>query len=370
MTVAACRIAHYRLPREVWWPEGPIGASAYEILDVELVTCEVETDEGVIGSGFTYTVGRGGSAVRALLEDVIAPELMGREPRDVEAIWHELRTKLHFVGLGGVAAVAIAAADIALWDALAVAAGLPLYRYLGVHRASLPAYASAVNLALSTGEVAEQMAGYRGRGFRAVKMKVGKPFREDVERVRAVREAIGDDCELYLDANMAWDVAEAARRLRAFERYDVGWLEEPFPPHDVDGYATLQRLTATPLAAGETLFTPDEFTPYFRRSAIRVPQPDVIRLGVTGWRRVAAAALGAGLPVAPHFIPEIHVHLACAVPNALNLEYLPIFERLLERPLEVRDGRAAPPESPGHGMRFSAQTLVPYRQGEREVRGR
>ncbi len=323
MTVAACRIAHYRLPREVWWPEGPIGASAYEILDVELVTCEVETDEGVIGSGFTYTVGRGGSAVRALLEDVIAPELMGREPRDVEAIWHELRTKLHFVGLGGVAAVAIAAADIALWDALAVAAGLPLYRYLGVHRASLPAYASAVNLALSTGEVAEQMAGYRGRGFRAVKMKVGKPFREDVERVRAVREAIGDDCELYLDANMAWDVAEAARRLRAFERYDVGWLEEPFPPHDVDGYATLQRLTATPLAAGD-----------------------------------------------PHFIPEIHVHLACAVPNALNLEYLPIFERLLERPLEVRDGRAAPPESPGHGMRFSAQTLVPYRQGEREVRGR
>jgi L-alanine-DL-glutamate epimerase-like enolase superfamily enzyme len=365
--IAACRVAHYRVPREVWWPGGRIGASLYEISDIELVTLEVETDEGVSGFGFTYTVGHGGSAIRALLEDAIVPELLGRDPHDVESIWHELHAKLHFVGAGGVTAVAIAAADIALWDVLAVAAGLPLYRYLGVHRTSIPAYASAVNLALSTAELVEQMGGYRAQGFAALKMKVGKSLGEDVERVRAVREAIGDDCELMVDANMAWDVAETGRRLRALEPFALAWLEEPLPPHDVNGFAELQRATSIPLAAGEMLFTPDEFTPYFRLRAIRIPQPDVIRLGVTGWRRVVSAALDAGLPVAPHFIPEIHVHLACAVPNALNLEYLPIFELLLEEPLRIHDGQAAPPDTPGHGMRFAERALNPYRARTEEV---
>jgi L-alanine-DL-glutamate epimerase-like enolase superfamily enzyme len=366
--VVAANAAHYRVPREVWWPSGRIGASLYEITHFELVTCEVELEDGTIGFGFTYTVGHGGSAVHALLEDPIVPDLHGRDVHDVEAIWHELHAKLHFVGAGGVTAVAIAAADIALWDARSASAGLPLYRYLGAHRASVPAYASAVNLALSTDELAAQMAGYREQGFRELKLKVGKQLHEDVERVRAVRDAVGGDCVLYVDANMAWDVAEAARRLRALEPFEIGWLEEPLPPHDFEGFAALQRQTAIPLAAGETLFTPDEFTPYFRGGAIRVAQPDVVRLGVTGWRRVAAAALGAGMPVAPHFIPEIHVHLACAIPNALNLEYLPLFELLLERAIEVRDGVASPPETPGHGMRFSADVLDPYRQRAEEVR--
>ena len=367
MTLARCSASHYRVPREVWWPDGRIGASLYEIDHIELVVVEVETNEGATGAGFTYTVGQGGSAVLALLEDEIAPVLLGRDPHEAEAIWHELHARLHFVGSGGVTAVAIAAADIALWDALACEAGLPLYRHLGAHRTELPAYASAVNLALSPDELVAQMAGYRDEGFRALKMKVGAPLREDVERVRAVREAIGDECELMVDANMAWDVAEAGRRLRALEPFGLAWLEEPLPPHDVAGHAALQRGTSIPLAAGETLFSPHEFAPYFASGAIRIPQPDVIRLGVTGWRRVASATLDHGLPLAPHFIPEIHVHLACAVPNALVLEYLPIFDRLLEAPVAIRDGVARPSESPGHGMRFAAEVVEPFRVGAREV---
>jgi len=365
--IARCTAGHYCVPREVWWPEGPIGASLYEISHVELVTLELETEDGVAGFGFTYTVGRGGSAVRALLEDEIAAELVGRDPRDAEAIWDELHAKLHFVGSSGVAAVAIAAADIALWDALARAEGLPLHRHLGSHRVELPAYASAVNLALSTAELVEQMTGYLERGFSSFKMKLGRAAREDVERVRVVREAVGPECGLMVDANMAWDVAEAGRRLHALEPFDLAWLEEPLPPWDVDGYVRLQRATTVPLAAGETLFAPYEFGPYLRAGAIRIPQPDVIRLGVTGWRRVAAAALAHGLPVAPHFIPEIHIHLACAIPNALTLEYLPIFERILEEPLEVEAGIARPPERPGHGMRFAEDVLLPHRVSVKEV---
>ena len=134
MTVVRCSAAHYRVPREVWWPGSRIGASLYEIDHVELVTVEVETAAGVTGSGFTYTVGHGGAAILALLEHEIAPALTGRDAREAEAIWHDLHARLHFVGSSGVTAVAIAAADIALWDALACEAGLPLYRLLGAHR--------------------------------------------------------------------------------------------------------------------------------------------------------------------------------------------------------------------------------------------
>jgi L-alanine-DL-glutamate epimerase-like enolase superfamily enzyme len=363
MRIVRCSAAHYRVPREVWWGSQRIGASQYEISHIELVTFEIETDEGVAGSGFTYTVGHGGAAVLALLETEIAPALLQKECREVEPLWHRLHARLHFVGNSGVTAVAIAAADIALWDALARAAGLPLYRFLGAHRSEIPAYASGVNLAYSIDELLHQVEAFRKQGFSAVKMKVGGPLRDDVERVRAVREAIGEDCELMLDANMAWDVAEAARRARSFEPFDIRWLEEPLPPHDVMGYAALQRQTAIPLAAGETLFLPSDFSLYFRTQAIRIPQPDVIRLGVTGWLQVAALAQGFGLPLAPHFIPEIHVHLICAVPHGLNLEYLPIFERLLEEPLQIRGGLAKPREVAGHGMIFSREVLEPYRIG-------
>ena len=192
-------------------------------------------------------------------------------------------------------------------------------------------------------------------------MKVGKSPAEDVARVRAVRETIGADCELMVDADMGWTLPEAARRAHALEQFDLAGIEEPLPPHDVSGHAALQRQTLVPLAAGETLFSPSGFI-FFRSEAIRIPQPDVIRLGVTGWLQVAAMAEACALPLAPHFIPEIHVHLACAyhapehrVPRALR--------PAARDPLAIRDGVAKPPDVPGHGMMFSLEVLEPHRVG-------
>jgi L-alanine-DL-glutamate epimerase-like enolase superfamily enzyme len=361
MRIARFSVGHYRVPREVWWGERRIGASGYEISDLELVTFELETEDEVRGTGFTYTIGRGGAAVRAMLEQEVGPLLLGADCRDVRHHWHRLHRELHFVGNGGVTAVAIAAADIAQWDALACEAGLPLYRFLGAHRDQIDTYASGVNLAYSLEELVDEMNEFRDAGFSAVKMKVGRTLAEDVERVGAVRAAIGERSRLMVDANMGWTQAEAARRLRVLDDFDLYWLEEPLVPHDVEGHAALQRQTATPIAAGETLFTPHDFGAYFRAQALRIPQPDVIRLGVTGWLQVAELADAFGLPVAPHFIPEIHVHLACAVPNALTLEYLPILERLLVEPLAVRDGLASPSQGPGHGMHFSHDLLAGHR---------
>jgi L-alanine-DL-glutamate epimerase-like enolase superfamily enzyme len=197
-----------------------------------------------------------------------------------------------------------------------------------------------------------------------VKIKVGRSSAEDVERVRAVRELVGNGCRLMVDANMAWTLAEAAQRLKALEPYDIDWLEEPLTPEDVAGHSALQQSTTVPLAAGESLFSLWEFASYFRAGAIRVAQPDVTRLGVTGWLKVACVAEAFHVPIAPHFVPEVHVHLACAVPNAVLIEYLPWFERLLSSTLEIANGVARPPSTPGHGVVLNRDLLEPYRIDE------
>jgi L-alanine-DL-glutamate epimerase-like enolase superfamily enzyme len=341
------------------WSPLPIEASQYTANDFEIVTCEIETDTGATGFGFTYTTGRGGSAIRAALADEIIPVITGRECSQVDALWYELHELLQFVGTG-VTSAAIAAADIAIWDARGRDAGLPLFRLLGAHRNSIPAYASGVNLAYNTDQLVEEVSGFRAAGFGAVKIKIGGSLHDDLERLRAVRDAVGDDTTLMVDAGMAWDLGEAARRVRRLEPFDLTWLEQPLAPSDLHGYATLQAGTSIPLAAGESFVGPSEFGEYLRRDAIRVVQPNAIRLGVSGWLRTARLADVLHVRVAPHFIPDIHAHLACAVPNATWLEHLPFYQRLLLTPIEIRDGLARPSAIPGHGMAFDPDVIDRY----------
>lgn len=361
MRITEARFAHYRIPREVWWPL-PLGDTTHQVSHFELLTCDLSTDEGVPGFGYTYTVGQGGTAVATMLREEIAPQLSGVDCRDTQALWERLWWRLHWVGRGGVLPVAMSAVDIAMWDAQARAAGLPLYRYLGATREAIRAYGSGVDLAYSLEELVQEVRDYRAAGFDAVKIKVGRPLAEDLERLRAVREAIGPDCELMVDANMGWDLGEAARRARAMEEFDLSWLEEPLEPEDVDGHARLQAQTAIPIAAGETLMSPYEFRNYFAAGAIRVVQADVTRMGgITPWLRVAQMAEAAHLKLAPHFVQDLHLHLLCAIPNALILEYLPWLDRLLETPLRLEGGVARPPQEPGHGVRFSEEVIGPHR---------
>jgi L-alanine-DL-glutamate epimerase-like enolase superfamily enzyme len=361
MKLARFTTDYYRVPRQLWLGSLPVRGSLYSISHIELVTCDLETADGVPGFGLTYTVGHGGSALHATLRDEIAPELLGHEIRSPAASWRELWFRLHWVGRGGVIAGAIAAADVALWDACARAQGLPLYEHLGAQRDAIAAYGSGVDLGYSLAELLDEVRSHRSAGFDAVKIKVGHSPAEDVERVRAVREEVGEGCALMVDANMAWSLAEAAQRLRALEAYRIDWLEEPLPAEDVEGHAALQRLTAVPLAAGESLFSLWEFASYLRAGAIRIAQPDVTRLGVTGWMKVAALAEAFHVPVAPHFVPDVHVHLACAVPNALYVEYLPWLEPLLASRLELEAGSARPSAAPGHGVVLDRELLEPYR---------
>ena len=362
LVIKAIETEYYRIPQAIF--------SGTELMDtthiieaLDLIIVMIYTAEGVIGTGYSYLVGHGASAVKAMLDTELAPQALGRSCRDVDHIWETGWWRTHFAGRGGVSTLAIAALDIALWDALAKAVGLPLFRYIGVHRERISGYASAVNLSLSTDQLVEQVEESVKHGLQGYKLKVGRPrLMEDRDRIAAVREILGPEGLLLVDANMGWTLGEAVRRARTMEQHDVYWLEEPLTPEDVAGYAALVRATSIPIATGENLYSKYEFNQYFRSEAIHIVQADAVRCGsITEWLKIAHLAHTFGLQMAPHFLPELHVHLLCSIPNALILEFLPWFNALLIEPIEPKDGLFSPPNRPGHGILFNREKLAPYR---------
>ncbi|HEY1480037.1 MAG TPA: mandelate racemase/muconate lactonizing enzyme family protein [Gaiellales bacterium] len=368
MRITRCETAHFRLPREVWWPVA-LEDRTLAIESIELITCEIETDTGVRGGGYTYTLGRGGAGVHGLLSEA-ASMLVGQQLRTASGIWERLDRSFQRVGHAGVVSLALAAADIALWDALAVEAGVPLYRLIGAERESVPAYGSSIDLGYSRDKLVATVREHVERGLEAVKVKVGRAVGEDLERLAAVRAAIGSDRRLMVDANLGWSLADAARRARLMEEFDLTWLEEPLHPEDVDGHVRLQGGTSIAIALGETLFSIDEFRRYIEAGAVRYVQADAARLGgITPFLRVAELAHAAHLTLAPHFVQDVHVHLLCAVPNGEILEHLPLLDAVLEHPLPIAaDGTVSPPDRPGTGVSFRRDLLAPHRVARSELR--
>jgi len=353
--------AHYRIPQSIFSPYH-LDDTTHAIEALDVITLTLTTNDGVTGMGYSYTTGHAAAAVKAMLDTEIAPQLVGCSCRDVGRLWQEAWWRTHWAGRGGVSTLAMAAADIALWDAQAVAAQLPLYRYLGMHRERIRGYGSGVNLSLSLHDLVREAQAFATRGFGAYKVKVGRTsVHEDIDRLSAVREVLGPDGLLLVDANMGWTVAETMHRARAMAPLNLYWIEEPLIPEDVSGHALLAQTLGIPIAAGENLYSKYQVQAYLSAHALHFVQADVIRCGgITEWLKIAQLAECAGLPMAPHFVAELHVHLLCAIPNAHILEYLPWFDALVEEPLQSSHGYFAPSERPGHGIRFNREKLKPY----------
>ena len=359
MTIAAVEAAHYRIPLPAVLSDSTHG----EIAHFELVTARLRDADGAEGVGYTYTVGAGARAIRALLEE-LAPLLVGQDAEGIEALWQRMWWGCHYVGRGGLAAFAIAAADIALWDLRARRARLPLWKILGGHRPRVKAYAGGIDLQFPLDRLLRQTDDNLGRGFRAIKMKVGRArLPEDVERVRAMREHLGPDVPLMVDANMRWTADEAIRAARALAAHDVFWVEEPTIPDDVPGHVRVVREGGLPVAAGENLRTIHEFKRLIDAGGVTFPEPDVSNVGgVTPWLKVAHVAEAHNLPVTSHGVHDLHVHLLAAVPNASYLEVHGFgLERFIAEPLAIRDGLATAPDRPGHGVEFDWKGLEPLR---------
>lgn len=319
----------------------------------ETVFVELTLASGVRGLGYTYTIGTGGPAVLSLLRETLLPAVVNLDPTRPEALWTALVDTTRATMVGAITALAIAAVDTAAWDATARRDGRPLWQAAGGAQESVPSYDTEGGwLHLETADLVEGALAARDAGFAGIKLKVGKPsLAEDVERLTAVRDAVGGGFEIMLDANQCFTLDDAVRRARAFEAIDPAWLEEPLPADDPLAHQQLARATTIPIAVGESLYSLGAFQTYASLGAASILQPDVARIGgITPWLKVAHLAESHSLAVAPHFLMELHVSLACAVPNGRYVEYIPQLRAITRSQQQVRDGRLHAPTTPGLGI--------------------
>jgi L-alanine-DL-glutamate epimerase-like enolase superfamily enzyme len=331
-----------------------------EMRAFELNTVRIRDADGAEGVGYTFTVGRNGAAIDAVLAREM-PEIMDSEEADeIERLWHKAWWALHYGGRGGPTVLALSAFDMALWDLKAKRANLPLWKALGGFDAKVPCYAGGIDLDLPLDKLLRQTDDNLDKGFHAIKMKVGRAnLFEDVERVKAMREHLGAGFPLMADANMKWSVDGAIRAARALQPFDLTWLEEPTIPDDPAGHARIVREGGLPIAAGENLRTLWEFKLYVAGGGVTYPEPDVTNCGgVTPFMKIAHLAEAFNLPVTSHGAHDVTVHLLAACPNRSYLEAHGFgLERYIAEPLKIQDGFALAPDRPGHGIAFDWKGL-------------
>jgi L-alanine-DL-glutamate epimerase-like enolase superfamily enzyme len=336
-------------------PKVPRSDAIQSFVTQETPMVRLTCDDGSQGTGYTYTIGTGGSSVIALLADHLCPRLIGREADEIEAIWKDLFFHTHATAVGAITSLALAAIDTALWDLRGRRLGLPLWQLAGGAQRRVPVYSTEGGwLHLEPDALVRESVAAKQAGFRGVKIKIGKPHvSQDIDRLRAVRDAVGPSFEIMTDANQCFTAAHAIRRARHYESLDLAWFEEPLPAEDLGGHVRLAAATSVPVAVGESIYSLSHFREYLQRDACSIVQPDVARIGgITPWLKVAHLAEGFNTPVCPHFLMELHVSLTAAVPNAAWVEYIPQLDDITTSRIVIEDGYAIPPATPGNGIEW------------------
>ncbi|HEY7945521.1 MAG TPA: enolase C-terminal domain-like protein [Casimicrobiaceae bacterium] len=342
----------------------PLGTSAATVRAAPLLLVDLTTEQGIVGRTYLFCYRTSAAkAVAALLEDAV--ELVRGKPVAPVEIAQLLGRRFALLSVTGIARMALAALDGALWDARAQAAALPLATMLGGGLRKIPAYNSSGLGLMAPEAAADEAELLLERGFKAIKLRLGHPtLQQDMAATRAVRARVPDAVEIFVDYNQALDVPEALKRGLALEGEGVAWLEEAIRHDDLAGSAALARDLKLPVQLGENFDGPNQMIQALRMRACDLVMPDYARIGgVTGWMQAAGIAAAEGIPMSSHLLPEVSAHLLAATPTAHWLEYVDWGDSFLEQPLEISDGYAVLPDRPGAGLSWDASAVKRLRVG-------
>jgi L-alanine-DL-glutamate epimerase-like enolase superfamily enzyme len=354
--IADVRVDLLRVPLDT-----PYFAAGKKITAYWHVLARIRTTDGV--EGFGYVVLLNDSLMRPLADATreLGQLLVGMDVFEPEKAWARLDRAAEWIGPGGMVSYAIAPLDIAIWDAMGKVTGQPLHRLLGGFRDRVSTYASdGLWYSLSLDELAQSARRHQDAGFSALKLRIGneRTAAGEVGRVKAVREAVGDDMLIMVDATETWDVNTALDRGRALQDAGIHWLEDPINHRNLAGLQRMTSLLEVPIATGEHLYTLAEYEQLISARGAGIIIIDLARIGgITPWRHVASLAQAHDVRVCGHVIPEVHVHLVAAIPNGHLAEYVPRSERILQAMPNIENGQLVAPSGPGLGLALDEEAI-------------
>lgn len=362
MATSETKIKSFKIYRTKASLKKPIADATHTLYEISFLVLRLQLENGVVGESYLLSFQYSPQAILGALKDLL-PAVVGYEANETGKVQEMLLNSTEYFGDKGINKWAVAAINIAMWDAWARTLNQPMHKLLGVHRDKCAIYGSGGWLSYTTDELIAEVCDYKNRGFSAVKIKVGSPnWKTDVERLQMVRNAVGEDLQIMMDANQGMQLPEAIQLARAAAAMDIYWFEEPLHHQNFEGYRMLKEQTGISIAMGEREYDVQPLLELSKRNALDIWQPDLLRIGgVEAWRESAAIAHAHHLPVLPHYYKDYDVPLVCSIPNGVGVESFDWIDPLIDRPIEVKNGFAYPHQQPGWGFRFLDECLEEFK---------
>ncbi|MGM9475010.1 mandelate racemase/muconate lactonizing enzyme family protein [Pedobacter sp. GSP4] len=358
MKSSSTKIRSYKIYKAKAKLKKPIADATHTLHEISFLVLRLQLENGVTGESYLLSFQYSPLAILGALHDTL-PSVIGFEAYETGKVNEQLKHHSEYFGEGGINKWAAAAINIAMWDAWARTVEQPVWKLWGVHRNKCEIYGSGGWLSYTIDELIEEVTDYKERGFKAVKIKVGSPnWKTDAERLKLVRDAVGNKLNVMMDANQGMKLPDAIQLVQKAKELNIYWFEEPLHHQNFEGYKTLKEQTGVSLAMGEREYDTFPLVELIKRNAIDIWQPDLLRIGgVEAWRESAALANSHHLPVLPHYYKDYDVPLVCSVPNGVGVESFDWIDPLIDKPMQIKDGYAFPHEENGWGFTFLDEHL-------------